>query len=105
MHKAHGSLKLSLLGIMVLAIGNISAQQIHWNVLFFMSDEHSPHFMSINSQAPQNISTPNIERLAQGGMVFDKTYTAYPVCAPTRANVITGVYKNRVSPWKCDCVV
>jgi len=87
-------------GILTLATGIATStlyagskpENIRWNVLFFISDEHSPHFMSIDNQSPQNIFTPNLERLAKGGMVFVKTYTAYPVCAPTRTSIICGQY-------------
>lgn len=67
-------------------------ENIKWNVLFFISDEHNPHFMSIDNQSPQNIFTPNLERLAKGGIVFDKTYTTFPVCAPTRTSILCGQY-------------
>jgi len=92
MRKLNSNCKLAVILILTLSIGNLWAQGIRWHVLFFISDEHSPHFMSIDNQSPQNIFTPNLERLAQGGMVFDKTYTAYPVCAPTRASIICGQY-------------
>ena len=92
MPKLNCNCKLAVILILTLSIGNLWAQPIRWNVLLFVSDEHSPHFMSIDSQLPQNISTPNLERLAKQGMVFDKTYVAYPVCAPTRASIITGEY-------------
>ena len=95
-----------------ISAGNLSAkdnsQNIKWNVLFFISDEHSPHFMSIDSQSPQNIFTPNLERLSKGGVVFDKTYATYPLSAPTRASIITGQYPQTHgqignSPYLTEC--
>jgi len=84
--------KLTLATLAAVISAGSKPETIKWNVLFFISDEHSPHYMSIDSQSPQNIFTPNLERLAQGGIVFNKTYTAYPVCAPTRASIISGQY-------------
>ena len=34
--------------------------------------------------------TPNINRIAAGGIVFDRCYSASAVCAPTRSSIITG---------------
>ena len=34
--------------------------------------------------------TPNLERLAQRGMVFTRAYSASPLCSPTRASIMTG---------------
>jgi len=84
--------KLTLATFAAVISSGSKPETIKWNVLFFISDEHSPHYMSIDNQSPQNIFTPNLERLAKGGIVFNKTYTAYPVCAPTRASIISGQY-------------
>jgi arylsulfatase A-like enzyme len=34
--------------------------------------------------------TPNLERLARRGMVFNRAYSASPLCSPTRASILTG---------------
>ncbi len=39
--------------------------------------------------------TPNIDRLASGGMRFTAAYAACPVCSPTRASMMTGRYPQR----------
>jgi arylsulfatase A-like enzyme len=35
--------------------------------------------------------TPNIERLAERGMLFTNAYTAHPLCSPTRCSIMTGL--------------
>jgi arylsulfatase A len=40
--------------------------------------------------------TPNIDQLAQEGMLFTDAYAACPVCSPTRASIITGQYPTRI---------
>jgi arylsulfatase A-like enzyme len=40
--------------------------------------------------------TPNIDRLAQQGMLFTDAYAASPVCSPTRASILTGKYPARL---------
>ncbi len=40
--------------------------------------------------------TPNIDRLSRGGMRFPAAYAACPVCSPSRASYLTGMYPARV---------
>ena len=35
--------------------------------------------------------TPNIERLANRGILFSNAYTAHPLCSPTRSSIMTGL--------------
>ena len=39
--------------------------------------------------------TPNIDRLADGGMLFTDAYSSNPTCSPTRASILTGLYPVR----------
>jgi arylsulfatase A-like enzyme len=41
-----------------------------------------------------NLSTPNIDAIAQNGAMFDRFYVS-PVCSPTRAEILTGRYHVR----------
>ena len=42
-----------------------------------------------------HIQTPNLDRLAAGGITFNRFYAASPVCSPTRASVLTGRHPYR----------
>ncbi len=42
-----------------------------------------------------DIPTPNIDRIAKGGVVFSDAYVPFTVCAPSRAGLITGRYPQR----------
>lgn len=38
------------------------------------------------------LGTPNLDRLAAGGVRFDRAYTCSPVCGPARSAIFTGLY-------------
>ncbi len=40
----------------------------------------------------ENVSTPNIDRLAAGGVRYTNAYATSPVCAPSRSAFMTGMY-------------
>jgi len=79
-----------------MSAGNLYAQDntenIKWNVLVLMTDMQSAHYIGSDYQGRENISTPNLDKLGQDGMIFRKAYDAFPVCAPTRASLLTGTY-------------
>ena len=47
---------------------------------------------AIGVYSKKDVSTPNIDRLANAGVRFDNAYTTATLCSPARASVITGVY-------------
>jgi len=59
------------------------------NIVFIMADDLGPGWVDYLGTNPK-IKTPNLERLAKNGMVFNKAYASAPVCSPTRASCITG---------------
>lgn len=46
-----------------------------------------------------SVSTPNIDRLAAEGALFRSCYTVNPVCAPSRASMVTGLYPYQHGLW------
>jgi arylsulfatase A-like enzyme len=59
------------------------------NILLITSDQH--HWNAIGYNNPE-VHTPNLDRLAADGMIFDRAYCPNPTCTPTRASLITGKY-------------
>ncbi len=49
--------------------------------------------------------TPNIEALARRGMMFTNAYAANPLCSPTRASIMTGLYPCRIGITTPSCHV
>jgi arylsulfatase A-like enzyme len=66
------------------------------NIVFIMADDLGPGWVDLDGTHPQ-INTPNLERLARDGMVFDQAYAAATVCSPTRAACITGMSPAAIS--------
>ncbi|MCC6175618.1 MAG: choline-sulfatase [Chloroflexi bacterium] len=67
------------------------------NFLIVMTDEHNP-FVSTPFDHPF-IQTPNIQRLADRGVLFENTYCNSPLCVPSRASFMTGKYIHRIGVW------
>lgn len=59
------------------------------NILWVVSEDNSPEYLGAYGNPLAR--TPNIDRLAARGIVFDHVYTA-PICAPSRSTIITGAY-------------
>lgn len=62
------------------------------NIIFIMSDDHASHAMSCYGSAINE--TPNLDRIANGGMRFDNCFCTNSICAPSRASVLTGQYNH-----------
>ncbi len=62
------------------------------NILLITSDQH--HWQAIGYNNPE-VRTPNLDRLAAEGTVFDRAYCPNPTCTPTRASIITGRYPSQ----------
>ena len=60
------------------------------NFVFFLTDDISPEDLSFYGN--QIIQTPNLDRLAKRGLVFDNAYVATSSCSPSRCSIITGRY-------------
>lgn len=64
------------------------------NVLLVMSDSHNPFISSVYGHP--FVKTPNMERLASMGTVYENAYCASPLCVPTRSAFMTGRYVHEI---------
>jgi len=58
------------------------------NILFIMSDDHA--YQAISAYDDRLIKTPNIDRIAKGGVLFTNATVTNSICAPSRAVILTG---------------
>ncbi len=65
------------------------AKNKRFNVLFIASDDLRPEIKAYGNSL---IQTPNIDRIAARGTRFDRAYSQYPLCNPSRTALLTGRY-------------
>jgi arylsulfatase A-like enzyme len=62
------------------------------NILFIMSDDHASHAMSCYGSGIN--TTPNLDRISEGGMRLDNCFCTNSICTPSRATILTGTYNH-----------
>ena len=67
------------------------------NILFMMVDQLTP-FM-IGPYGQRAAITPNLDRLARDGVVFENAYCNSPLCVPSRMSMFTGRLANQIEVW------
>lgn len=69
------------------------------NILFMVSDDQGA--WALGCAGNPEIRTPNLDRLARGGVRFDEFFCTSPVCSPARASLLTGDIPSRhgVHDW------
>ena len=66
------------------------------NILYIMCDDHAMQAISAYGSAMSQLApTPNIDRLAQRGMLFRNCFVENSLSAPSRACLITGLYSHQ----------
>ena len=67
------------------------------NIIVFMSDEHNPRYAS--PYGHPFVHTPNMQRLADNGTVFEHAYCPSPLCVPSRSAFLTGKRAHAVQAY------
>lgn len=74
--------------LLLLGIASAAAGSERPNILIMMSDDQSfPHASAYGSKM---VSTPNFDRIARDGILFNNAFCASPGCSPSRAAFLTG---------------
>jgi arylsulfatase A-like enzyme len=75
------------------ALAAPQAARPHPNIVWISNEDMSPHLGSYGDALAR---TPNLDRLAKESVRFTRAFTTAPVCAPSRAAIITGMYQNAI---------
>lgn len=73
-----------------------TAAQTRPNIVLILADDQGWGDLSINGNT--NVRTPHIDRIGKEGAQFSRFYVS-PLCAPTRAGLLTGRYHYRAGVW------
>ncbi|MEI6678448.1 MAG: sulfatase [Mariniphaga sp.] len=69
-----------------------SPKQASPNIIFIMSDDHA--YQAISAYSNKLIQTPNIDRIAREGVLFQNAFVTNSICGPSRAVILTGKYSH-----------
>ena len=63
------------------------------NIVYIMSDDHTAQMLSAYGNSP--IQTPNMDRIAQEGVIFHRSFVANSLSGPSRACMLTGKHSHK----------
>ncbi len=63
------------------------------NIVIILSDDHA--YQTISAYGSKFMQTPNIDRIAKEGVLFNKAYVTNSICGPSRAVLLTGKYSHK----------
>lgn len=87
------------------ATGSIKAQQAGQakkNILFIVADDFGYSDSTVYGST-KYYETPNIQKLADSGLLFTNAHTASPLCSPTRCSLLSGQNPARVGVLQANC--
>jgi choline-sulfatase len=67
------------------------------NLLILLSDEHNKRMLGVSGHS--HVKTPNLDKLANEGVLFENAYCNSPICVPSRAILATGRYNAEIGYW------
>lgn len=79
------------------------------NIIFIMADDHAER--TISAYGGGINLTPNIDRLADEGVIFTNSFVANSICGPSRASILTGKHSHKhgvtgnAKPWDSTQVI
>lgn len=90
--------KLSLASMFfLLSASTVSGDKDKPNVLLIICDQMVPFLTG--TYGHEVVRTPNLDQLADGGVLFKAAYSPNPICAPARASLITGKYSSQIGVY------
>lgn len=91
-----------LLVVLMLLAGTVKAGSTKPNIIFILTDDLGygdlgATWQNARAEGLPRIRTPNLDKLAKSGVMLTDHYCAAPVCAPSRASILTGKVQGECS--------
>src|ERR1700761_6482378 len=81
---------MRLLALLLFVSASAAAQRP--NIIVILSDDHA--YQAISAYGSTLMHTPNIDRIAAGGVLFTNAFVTNSLCSPSRATLLTGKYSH-----------
>ena len=88
--------RIFIIFFLTLLICSVNAEESETNkpnIIMIVADDLGYNDVGFNGSL--EIETPNIDRIAEGGIVFTHGYVTHSICAPSRAAILTGKYQQK----------
>ena len=82
-----------LFAVLSIALSGMRASADPPNVVFLLSDDQG--WTDYEFMGHPHIKTPNIDRLAKAGILYERGYVTAPLCRPSLASIVTGLYPHQ----------
>jgi len=86
----------TLLGLLTISLFAAAPATKRPNILFIAVDDLRPE---LGAYGAAHVKSPNIDRLAQSGLTFNRAYCQQAVCSPTRSSLLTGTRPDTTQVW------
>lgn len=82
--------QIKIIFLFVFVLFSCKTEDKRPNILFIMSDDHA--LGAISAYGNSLLETPNIDQLAEQGMLFNNCFNVVSLCGPSRAAILSGKY-------------
>ena len=87
--RQNGLFRGALIGLLTILAGVVHAES-RPNVVFLLSDDQG--WSDYGFMGHPHVQTPNLDRLASEGLLYERGYVTAPLCRPSLASLVTGLY-------------
>lgn len=103
MSRLSSLLPLVIVSVILLAAPLCAAEPTKPNIVFILADDLG--WTDLGCYGSTYHKTPNVDALVRRGLRFTQAYAAAPLCSPTRASIMTGLYPARIGITNPACHV
>jgi arylsulfatase A-like enzyme len=82
-----------LIAVLIMVLNSCVQERSVPNIIFIMSDDHAGS--AISAYGGRLNHTPNIDRIAEEGVLFTSSFVSNSICAPARAAILTGKFSHQ----------